>query len=92
MTTMKRYTVTGGTGHIGAGEVLGLTEAQFATRAPQLDVLEEREGGIRVCRAKSVLQFKAGEEVELANEPPKSMAHILLSPPERQAGRARKSA
>lgn len=71
-----RYTVEGGVAHVGTDMVLQLSREQAAARA---HVLEEVKGGYR---AKSPVQFKAGETIGLDVSPdklPRNLAEVLVA-------------
>ncbi|SHE67895.1 hypothetical protein SAMN02745157_0695 [Kaistia soli DSM 19436] len=75
---MQSYRIVGGTAHIGLGEVVVLTHAQFASRAHNVDVV--RRSGKRVeVRARVPLEFKDGEIIGLHAEPPKNIVHLLVA-------------
>ncbi|MCX5513425.1 hypothetical protein C3941_23840 [Kaistia algarum] len=74
---MKPYRIEGGAGHIGAGEIIGLTDRQYAGREHMLDDVEKR-GKLFVGKSNAVLQFKSGEEIMLDYAPPKAMGGLIV--------------
>lgn len=87
---MQRYRVGGGTASFGPGQLLGLTEAQFKSRAHQFDKKVERvepktpkHMPLIVAQASEHVQFKVGEVIHLA-QLDKHLATMLepLDPPQ----------
>ena len=69
-----KYVVIGGTAHVGTDMVLGLSKEQAEARAP---ALEKVSNGYR---PKDLVQFKEGEEIELAvpqEKLPRNLAVVL---------------
>lgn len=74
---MRAYRVTGGPARIGAGELVGLTPAQFASRSHVVAVAERTPKGV-YCRPREAVEFKAGEIIMLPEPPAKGMAQRLV--------------
>lgn len=66
---MQAFKMTG-VARFGAGDVLGLSDAQIAPRKQQLAVISKQEGGA-VVKATGPLEFMAGEVIGLAELPPR---------------------
>ncbi|MEK9751741.1 MAG: hypothetical protein VW338_00820 [Rhodospirillaceae bacterium] len=83
---MKPYRVEGGPVQFGPGDILGLTKVQFAIRAGRLEdqagapiTVEQLQklGDLIVCRPTQIVEFKAGEVIQLASAPGKPQAARL---------------
>lgn len=69
---MKKFVVEGTAARFGEGAVLGLSKAQFAARAHNVEKLRI-DGAVTVVRAKRPLEFKIGEELYLEGDEPKGL-------------------
>lgn len=81
---MKTYRIEGGSVQIGMGDVVALADAQINPRRMHLEIMSTVEGGA-ICRARSVLAFKAGEVIGLAAPPPKAMMDRMVEVAEQPA-------
>jgi hypothetical protein len=72
---MQKFKVDGGTFRCGAGEVVGLTKAQAASRINRLETVGED-----LYRAREGLDFKNGEIIRLDPAAiPKAMRDIIVN-------------
>lgn len=76
---MRAYRVEGGPAQIGSSEVVGLTPAQFGTRAHRVTKDPKRSSReLVVVTVVEPIEFKAGEVIWLPVPPAKGMADRLV--------------
>lgn len=91
---MKAYRVVGGTIQVGTAEILAISAAQFASRGHALERVDiegvAKDAPVVVARPLSILQFKSGEVLGIADAP-KSISNLLTDFSPEKGNKADKS-